>query len=64
MVADNPKSRISYNCSKAAELKLPDLNQKTLQNFQARFTFVQLSLDLKLRAKGVSKIEKFLDWKI
>jgi hypothetical protein len=30
LVADNPKSRISCNCSKAVELKLPNLNQKIL----------------------------------
>jgi len=40
--ADSPKSRIRYNCTKAAE----NLNGMTSQNFQARFTFVQLNLTL------------------
>jgi len=40
LVADSPKSRIRYNCTKAAG----NLNEMASQNFQARFTFVQLNL--------------------
>jgi len=46
--ADSPKQRINCSCSEAAELKLENLNQKTLQNLKARIAFVQLHLVLKL----------------
>jgi len=46
--ADSPKQRINCSCSEAAELKLQNLNQKTLQNLKARIAFVQLHLVLKL----------------
>jgi len=59
LVADSQKSRIRCNCNKAAG----NLNEMTTK-FSGEIESCSVKFDLKFRAKGISKTEKYLHWKM